>query len=212
MSGERWMLLAGLSLAAAACRSSGSAGDQTSPTYYQDIQPIIQAKCEGCHTPQGIGPFSLQTADEVIAQKTLNRAAVAAGVMPPWPPAASCNRFAADRSLSATQVDTITQWVDQGAALGEVKTQKTASPTVGLSRIDLSIPMPEPFTPVLSPDDYRCFLLDWAPTTPQYVTGFGVLDKIAVINHLDEGFAADKVIVATILLPFTRRARGVGDG
>jgi hypothetical protein len=153
------------------------------PTYYQDVQPIIEAKCEGCHNPQGIGPFPLQTAAQVIAEKALIKSVVSSRTMPPWPPSSSCNSFAADRSLSDAQINTITQWIDQGTVLGDEKSQKTAAPTVGMSRVDLTLQAPQPFTPLLSPDDYRCFLLDWTPTTARYVTGFGVKPGDAQIVH-----------------------------
>lgn len=153
------------------------------PTYYQDVQPIIQQKCEGCHSPQGIGPFPLQTAAQVVAEKDLIKSVVSSKTMPPWPPSDSCNTFAGDRSLSSAQINTITTWIDQGAVLGDESQQKTAAPAVGLSRVDLSMQMPQPFTPLLTPDDYRCFLLDWAPTTPMYVTGLGVRPGDAQIVH-----------------------------
>ena len=30
-----------------------------------------------------------------------------------------------------------------------------------LSRVDYELPIPEPYTPQIVPDDYRCFFLDW---------------------------------------------------
>jgi hypothetical protein len=166
-------------------------------TYYQDVQPIIEAKCEGCHNPEGIGPFSLQTADEVIAQKSLIASVVPAKVMPPWPPANNCNAYSPDRSLSDAQITTITEWINQGAAIGNANSQHTAAPTVGMSRIDYSMQMPQPFTPLLSPDDYRCFLLDWPATTGKYVTGFGVLPGDAHIVHHSIAYVARPAQVAT---------------
>ena len=56
------------------------------PTYYQDVRPILQARCTACHKPGEIAPFSLLTYDDAhpraasIAQATHDR------VMPPFPP------------------------------------------------------------------------------------------------------------------------------
>src|SRR4051812_35549200 len=110
-----------------ACSSSTKPATSTplTPTYFHDVQPIIQAKCAGCHTEQGIGPFALETADEVVAQKTLIRAAVASKIMPPWPPTSSCGTYTNDRSLTDAQIKTITDWVDGGAPMGDVATQVT---------------------------------------------------------------------------------------
>jgi hypothetical protein len=172
----------------------GGVGCASKPTYYQDVQPIIQAKCEGCHNPTGIGPFPLETAAEVVAQKTLIRSVVSSKTMPPWPPSNACNTFANDRSLTDAEISTLTTWIDQGAVLGDASHQKTGTPDVGMSRVDFSMQMPEPFTPQITPDDYRCFLLDWAPTTAEYVTGLGVRPgdphivhhSIAYVAHPDQ--------------------------
>jgi mono/diheme cytochrome c family protein len=162
-------------LATAACGQNGAPEKQAEAlTYYHDVQPIVQAKCSGCHNPQGIGPFPLLTADDVTSRKTLIRAAVAQKTMPPWPPADSCTTYQHDRSLSEAQIATVTGWIDQGAPLGDPATQVTGQPPTGLSRVDFSLQMPEPFTPNESPDDYRCFLINWTPAVTKYVTGLGV--------------------------------------
>ncbi len=164
-----------LSLLGASCSST--------PTYYQDVQPIIQSKCEGCHNVDGIGPFPFQTANDVVSRKDLVKSVVTTKVMPPWPPSDSCNSYQVDRSLSASEIKTITDWIDAGAPLGDSKSQKTGTPFDGMSRVDFTVQMPQAFTPIESPDDYRCFMLDWSPTTETYVTGFGVKPGHAPIVH-----------------------------
>jgi hypothetical protein len=53
-----------------------------------------------------------------------------------------------------------------------------------LSRTDFTIPMSEPFTPTVSPDEYRCFLLDWPMTTDTHITGFSVdPGAVAIVHH-----------------------------
>src|SRR5262245_36344229 len=53
-------------------------------TFYKDILPIVQAHCQTCHVPGGIGPFALVTVDDVkariddVIQFTTGR------IMPPW--------------------------------------------------------------------------------------------------------------------------------
>ena len=52
-------------------------------TYHKDVEPIVQAHCQKCHAPGGIGPFSLLTYAgakdyaQLMAEKTAER------VMPP---------------------------------------------------------------------------------------------------------------------------------
>jgi hypothetical protein len=158
----------------AASLSSACSGTKTTPTYYTDIQPILQTKCAGCHTAGGIAPFALETPDDAVAHKSLIKSAVASGTMPPWPPASTCTDYKNDRSLSDAEKKAITSWVDAGAPLGDASRQVKGPAAPGMSRVDLTLQMPVPFTPVLSPDDYRCFLVDWTPTTTKFVTGLGV--------------------------------------
>jgi hypothetical protein len=174
-----------------------SACKPSAPTYYQDVQPIIQAKCEGCHNPAGIGPFSFESPSDVTSRATLIRGEVTSKKMPPWPPSESCNQYAQDRSLSDAEINTLTSWMDSGMQLGDVKTQKTGKANQGMSRIDQTIQMPQPFTPIESPDDYRCFLLDWTPATSIYVTGFGVRPGSPQIVHHAISYIATPDTVAS---------------
>ncbi len=159
---------------ATALLACSQGAQQPAPTYYQDVQPIIQSKCVGCHNANGIGPFPLESASDVTSRSVLIRSAVASRTMPPWPPDDSCTPYARDRSLTDDQIKTLTDWVDQGAVPGDPAAQVTGQPAPGLSRVDFSLQMPEAFTPTQSPDHFRCFLVDWMPGTTKYVTGLGV--------------------------------------
>jgi len=145
---------------AVACESSGSsspggtaAADASVPppattlTYYHDVQPIIEAKCQQCHNPQGIGPFAFETPDDVISRKALVGADVSTKRMPPWPPSSACNSYEHDRSLSQAEITTITSWIAGGAPVGDPKNQVKGTPPTGLSRVDLTLQNPTPFTP-----------------------------------------------------------------
>ncbi|MCH9686825.1 MAG: monooxygenase, partial [Deltaproteobacteria bacterium] len=54
-----------------------------------------------------------------------------------------------------------------------------------LSRVDLTLTIPEAYTPTEAPDDYRCFLLDWPQTELSYVTGFTAApDDARMVHHM----------------------------
>ena len=55
------LVLAGC-LAVAAAALVARAGSSSTPTYYRDVAPILDAKCTTCHRLDGIAPFSLTTA------------------------------------------------------------------------------------------------------------------------------------------------------
>ena len=183
-------LLAGVCATACGTSSSSSPSAPAQLTYYHDVQPIIESKCQQCHNPTGIGPFAFETPNDVISRKALVSANVVDGKMPPWPPTDSCNAYAHDRSLSKAEISTISTWVAQGAAVGDPSDQVKGTPPKGMSRVDMTLQMPTTYTPDETPDDYRCFLIPWTPTTAQYVTGLGVRPGDPHIVHHAIAFVA----------------------
>ena len=190
-------LLASLSSALVSSALFGSLACSTAdtgPTWFHDAQPIVAAHCASCHTTGGIAPMALQTFAQVRSYKKSVRDQVAAGVMPPWPPGAGCNTYQHDRSLPAAEKATLLAWLDRGAPEGDPATAKVASAalaTPGLSRVDATLKLPEPYQPVRSPDEYRCFVLDWSETRTRYVTGFqAVPGNAALVHHVIAFLAA----------------------
>ena len=89
-------------------------------TFYKDVLPIVQKNCQGCHRPGQIGPFSMTSYKETRPWAKAIKNAVAARKMPPWFANPKYGHFDNDRSLSHTEIDTITVWADSGAAEGDV--------------------------------------------------------------------------------------------
>ena len=157
-------------------------------TYYEHVKPIVDENCVGCHTKGQIGPFSLNTYDDVKSHGLVSKAYVTAKVMPPWPPDSTCNTYKYDRSLTDKQIDTFASWVDGGMLEGDPATtpQTRNNNQDGLSRVDLTLTTEE-YTPQQTPDDYRCFLLRWPEeyTERKYVTGFNAIPgDIASAHHI----------------------------
>lgn len=180
--------------------SSGSSGTTGAPiTFYPDVAPIISAHCTGCHNAGGIAPMELRTYAQAFAKRSAIRDYVAAKLMPPWPPAEGCNSYAHDRSLSDAEIATVTGWVDQGAPEGSPVVEPLEIPDAGpaISRVDMTVSVPEPYTPALSPDDYHCFVVDPNVTTTQYVTGVSVRPGNPKIVHHVIAFLAGPQDAAT---------------
>ena len=93
-------------------------------TYSKDIAPILQRSCENCHRPNGAGPMSLTTYDEVRpwARAIKQRTGIGphAGVMPPWymEKNIGIQHYKDDPSLSALEVAKVAKWADTGALRG----------------------------------------------------------------------------------------------
>ncbi len=104
--------------------SPGFAAGQAneSVTYTRDVAPILQEKCETCHREGSIGPMPLRTYEEVRPWATLIKEKVVDFVMPPGPVdrTIGIQEFKNNRSLSDEQIRIIADWVDTGAALGDV--------------------------------------------------------------------------------------------
>lgn len=143
-------------------------------TYYAHVKPIVDAKCTGCHQAGGVAPCDFTDASQVLAAREAIRNAIEAGTMPPWPPARECTDYLADRSLTDEHVQTIGDWIDDGAELGEPDDEGApipTGPTYGLSRVDHTLQMAEPYVAGPEPDDYRCFVVDWPTADRAYLTG-----------------------------------------
>jgi hypothetical protein len=155
-------------------------------TYYADAKPIIDAKCAACHFDGGIGPMPLTAYDEVEPYTALIEVDVEAGIMPPWRARGELDHFVGDRRLSGEQKAILLAWIDQGAPEGEPDEEPDPLPAIprGLDRVDTSLRMAEPYAPVNTPDDYRCFPLEWPYTQTKYVTGLNVEpDQTFMMHH-----------------------------
>ena len=90
-------------------------------TYASDIAPIVMEKCQSCHRPGQVGPFSLLGYDDARKWATSIAEVVEDRRMPPWHADPRFGRFSNDRSLTARQRATLLAWVEQGSPLGDPK-------------------------------------------------------------------------------------------
>lgn len=88
-------------------------------TYYQQIAPIIHAKCQPCHRPGESAPFNLLTYEDVSKRGSFIKKVVQSGFMPPWKADNSFVHFANDRSLTNDQINLISKWVDDKMPAGK---------------------------------------------------------------------------------------------
>jgi hypothetical protein len=166
--------------------TAGYGPDDGDITFYRDVLPIFGARCLACHTTENIAPMSLLEYETAWTWRESVAVAVESRTMPPWLPGQGCNDYANDRSATDEEIATILAWVDENGPRGDpadAPEDLVPEPAV-LPRVDVEMIAPEPYTPA-SPDDYRCFLLDWPLEEPAYVTGFrAVPENIAVVHHI----------------------------
>src|SRR5262245_39981325 len=80
------------------------------PTFSNDVAPIIINKCAECHRPGSMAPMSLMTFEDARPWARAIKTKVTRREMPPWGADPAVGRFANDPSLSQAQIDTIAAW------------------------------------------------------------------------------------------------------
>jgi len=152
-------------------------------TYAQDVAVIVQEKCQACHRPGQVGPFSLLTYDDARRWATSIAEVVENRRMPPWHADPRFGHFGNDRSLSPKQRATLIAWVEAGSPLGD--------PTL--------IPSPRIF-----PETWSIGVPDLVIEIPKAleVPAQGVLDYVDV--DVPSGFDADRWVRSAEILPTER--------
>src|ERR1700733_12751053 len=87
-------------------------------TFYKNVLPVMQNRCQECHRPGEAAPMSFLTYKEVRPWAKAIREAVITSKMPPWPADPHYGKFSNDRSLTRAEIDTMLAWVDAGAPEG----------------------------------------------------------------------------------------------
>src|SRR5687768_1282299 len=107
---------AALALLAAAVPAAALAEEPAGRiTWYRDILPIVRDRCQPCHQGGGVGPFSLVSYADALANHKDMADAVSSGYMPPWLPADGCKTFRDPRRLTPEEAARIFAWSAQGA-------------------------------------------------------------------------------------------------
>lgn len=183
-----------LLLALVACAPSPA---PTQTTWHKDVEPIVQRKCATCHDAGGIGPFPLTTLAEWKAVEGAALDAIRAKRMPPFPARADCADYSPTQAMSDEQRAVIERWLAEGAIEGSPAdfAELPGAPD-RLTRVDLSLPMKEAYTPTRSPDEYRCFLIDWPFDAPKYITGYELRPGQKSLVHHADIFFLNPLVVA----------------
>ena len=83
------------------------------PTFYGEVQPILQARCVDCHRPGEVAPFSLLTYEDARSEARGIKRMVQSRRMPPWSAEPGVGvTLHNDRSLTEDEVATLVEWGD----------------------------------------------------------------------------------------------------
>ncbi|HUS07235.1 MAG TPA: cytochrome c [Bryobacteraceae bacterium] len=97
-----------------------AAGTSPPPvTFHQDVLPVLQKNCQGCHRPGEAAPMSFLTYKDTRPWAKAIREAVVLKKMPPWFADPHVGKFRNDPSLSDAEKATLIRWADSGAPEGD---------------------------------------------------------------------------------------------
>jgi hypothetical protein len=157
-------------------------------TFNRDVAPILFHHCAPCHRPGQSAPFSLLSYADAqkhapdLVKVTQKR------YMPPWLPEPGFGDFAGERRLSAEQLETIRQWVDEGAmegAAADLPLMPQWPEGWQLGQPDVVLQMSPPYT--LGPegsDLYRNFVIPIPVNEKRYVRAVEFLPGNKSVHHV----------------------------
>jgi hypothetical protein len=90
----------------------------SSPTWNDDVAPIIYRHCLPCHLPEAAAPFPLTTRSDAAKRGRQIVEVTASGFMPPWLPDEDGPRIRGERRMTAEETQTLAVWVANGAPVG----------------------------------------------------------------------------------------------
>ena len=79
-------------------------------TFYREVLPILQRRCQVCHRAGGIAPMAFETYQQTRSYADAIRVAVERRTMPPWFAEKAIGRFSNDPSLSDAEIATLVAW------------------------------------------------------------------------------------------------------
>ncbi len=158
-------------------------------TFNKQVVRIFQQHCQTCHRPGNIAPFSLMSYADARPWARAIRDAVLLKKMPPWKPVGSHGVFEGERSLTDQEIQTISQWVNDGAeegAANDLPEPLKFPQTWSAGTPDAVLQPPVGYALQTGSDDvYRCFPMAVDSTSDLYVRGYEVLPgNRAIVHHV----------------------------
>jgi len=168
-------------------------------TFTRDVAPILQQNCQICHREGAIGPMSLITYEQAKMYAPLIKLKVTTQQMPPYQydTDVGIQGLKFDMRLSPEEIETLAQWVDQGAAEGDPADMPSARRFADLDEWRLAaeydygppdiVVESNPITiPAVGQDLWWEPLVPIGNTTPRYIRAIEVkpsLEGRMVVHH-----------------------------
>lgn len=169
--------------------STFAATNPKNVTFYKEVLPVLQKRCQECHRPGEAAPMSLLTYKEARPWAKSIKNAVLARKMPPWFADPAHGSFTNDRRLSPDEIETLTAWADTGAKEGNPKDAPaplTFSDGWTIGKPDAVFEMPNDFkVPATGTVDYTWIIVPTNFTEDKWVEKVEVrAGNRSVVHHI----------------------------
>jgi hypothetical protein len=157
-------------------------------TFYRDVLPVLQNRCQECHRPGEVGPFSLLSYKHALRWADLIKEYTANRAMPPWKPSGGPEYLNA-RTMPKTEIDLLGAWVDAGCPEGDPKDAGPEKKFAGAAewqfgRPDLVVEMPDEFhLGPTGPDHFRAVVMPTRLTEDKMIVAYEVKPSNPRIVH-----------------------------
>jgi hypothetical protein len=91
--------------------------EQTTPTYVNDVAPIIAKNCAACHREGGIAPFAFNGSQMLVGWAPMVREVLLTKRMPPGQIDPYVGEFKNSMTLTIEETQTIVDWIDSGSPI-----------------------------------------------------------------------------------------------
>jgi peroxiredoxin len=159
-------------------------------TYSKHVAGILQRRCVSCHRPGEIGPFAMNSYQEVVGWSETIREVVQQGRMPPWHASPKFGRFTNDRRLPDDEKQVLLKWIDDGAPEGNPRDLPPPIEYVEgwqIPKPDVVLTMPQTFkVPAKGVVEYQYFELEQTFDEDKWVQAAEARPgNRAVVHHLN---------------------------
>ncbi|MBX7255790.1 MAG: redoxin family protein [Candidatus Hydrogenedentes bacterium] len=158
-------------------------------SYSNNVAPILKKKCVQCHSEGEIGPFSMDSYDDIAGRKRMMREVLLTRRMPPWHADPHFGVFGNDNSLKQDELRTLVAWLDAGAPRGEGDDPLLDAPKPRLTewplgQPDIVLPMPQEMQiPASGVVEYQYFEVPFPGQEDIYVRAADVLPGNRQVLH-----------------------------
>jgi hypothetical protein len=147
-------------------------------TFEKNIAPILESKCQQCHSEGGSAPMSLVSYNETRPWARAIKEKVIARDMPPFFASGPAGYYENDSRLTQEEINMISQWADTGAPRGNPSSHAKRMNRLADDRGEKPNLVLKPRTPYTiradGTDDYQVFALDYVFAQDTWIRGIDV--------------------------------------